>query len=225
MINYKYFGYNMKFLLLMVLFFFVSFEYVSADAWWGEGYRSPEWVRAHGGTTITYKITGTSHPDDYKAMMFRDGKYVEVEFGKHAVFDDAKNGTYVINFYKCDDCTRHRTDKKTKIRDKDKLVASISIVARPGEGVNLIFDASNNTVRIVGVTGRPKPVDPFIAQKKAAQQNEGEMCEYEDVKKETNLLETLSLLSHKVDLENFREANVKNGILPNFAPEKTEETA
>ena len=154
--------YNIKFLMIVVLFFGISFEFVFADAWWGEGYMSPEWVITHGGTLINYTVTGTSHTDDYKAMMFRDGKYVEVEFGKTAQFDDAKNGTYLINFYKCHkSCSDHKFDKKTKIRDKDEIVASITIVARPGQINNLIFNAENNTVQVIGRNGGQKKVNLF----------------------------------------------------------------
>ncbi len=70
-----------------------------AAAWWGEGYKTPEWVLKHGGTIIHYHIVNTNHADKYKAMMFQNGKYVEVEFGNNEHFDDAINGTYTINFY------------------------------------------------------------------------------------------------------------------------------
>ncbi len=214
--------YNIGILFFVMSFFGVTIKDVSADAWWGEGYRSPEWVRAHGGTTISYTVKGTSHTDKYKAMMFRDGQYVEVEFGKHATFDDAKSGTYLINFYKCKDCMKHKFDKKTKIRDKDKLVASITIVARPGEANTLIFDASNNTVQVVGRSGGyvAKKVDPFIAQQAKAKEAEGKKCQYAHAKKQVNKLEQISLLSHVVDRDQFREVNINTGIIPQFLANK-----
>ncbi|XLQ20270.1 MAG: hypothetical protein ACKUBY_00630 [Candidatus Moraniibacteriota bacterium] len=207
--------YNLKFLLVAMLFFAMSFEFVSADAWWGEGYRSPEWVRKNGGTTISYTVKGTSNTDKYKAMMFRDGKYIEVEFGKHATFDDAKNGTYLINFYKCKDCMKHKYDNKEKIRSKDKKVASITIVARPGEENTLIFDASTNTVKVVGRRS-PIKVNPFIAQKKQAQENEGKICKNEQSMKESQRLEQFLLLTNEVDRNKFSDINKEVGILPQF---------
>lgn len=212
--------YNIGILCCAMSFFGVMVKDVSADAWWGDGYRSPEWVRAHGGTTISYTVTGTSHTDRYKAMMFRDGKYVEVEFGKRAVFDDAKSGTYLINFYKCKDCMKHKFDKKTKIRDKDKLVASITIVARPGEENTLVFDASNNTVQVVGRSGGYKKIDPFIAQKAKAKEDEGKRCLYGHAQNQANRLQQLSLLSRKTDCEKFCENNISTGIIPQFLTNK-----
>ena len=211
----KYFLYNV--VLIGVLFFCVSIESVSADAWWGEGYRPPNWVLAHGGTIIKYRVTGTSHADRYKAMMFRNGQYVEVEFGKHATFDDAKNGAYLINFYKCKgSCTHQKYDRKTKLRSRDKLVASITIIARPGESNELIFDASKKVVQIVGRRGIRKKVDVFVAQKKKAQESEGQICQSAHSKKQKNRLEQFLLLTNSTDREKFRSINKKVGILPKF---------
>jgi len=207
--------YNIGALFCVVSFFGVVKD-VSADAWWGEGYRSSQWVRMHGGTTISYTVVGTSHTEDYKAMMFKNGQYVEVEFGKNAIFDDAKNGTYLINFYKCDNCMKQKYNKKTKIRDKDKLVASITIVARPGEANTLVFNASNNTVQVVGRSGGYKKVDSFVAQKKAAQENEGLICEDTQLKMRRNRLEQFLLLTNAVDRDKFRSINRDVGILPTF---------
>lgn len=212
--------YNIGALFFAMSFFNAIVKDVSADAWWGEGYRSPEWVRAHGGTTISYTVKGTSHTDKYKAMMFRDGQYVEVEFGKHAVFDDAKSGTYLINFYKCKDCMKHKFDKKTKIRAKDKLVASITIVARPGEANVLIFDASNNTVQVVGRSGGYKKINSFIAQKAKAKEDDGKKCKYDYAQKQVDKLEQILFLSRKVDGEKFRENNIHANIIPQFLANK-----
>ncbi len=211
--------YNIKFLIIITLFFGVSFEFVSADAWWGEGYKTPEWVIAHGGTLINYKVTGTSHTDHYKAMMFRDGKYVEVEFGKNAQFDDAKDGTYLINFYKCHkSCSDHKFNKKTKIRDKDKIVTSITIVARPGQTNNLIFNAENKTVQVIGRSGGKKieVVDPFVEQVAIAKKYDGETCNYEESQQQSKRLNQFLFLSHNVDAEKFRDVNIDYGILPTF---------
>jgi len=211
---------------ISILFFSVSFfsgivRDVSADAWWGEGYQTPEWVLKHGGTIIKYTVIGTSHPKDYKAMMFRDGKYVEVEFGKSAKFDDAKNGTYLINFYKCHKgCMDQKFYKKTKIRDKDKLIASISIVARPGQVNNLVFNASNATVTVVGRSGGYKKIDLFAQQCKIAKKNKDKICMYTQVQKQKVRLDRLSLLSSTINQEKFYDKNRAMGILPQFLVKK-----
>lgn len=194
---------------------------VYAAAWWGDGARRPEWVVAHGGSIFNYSVTGTSHPDDYKAMMFRDGEYVEVEFGKDATFDDAKNGTYVINFYKCkDSCMPHKFDNKTKIRSSDKKVATITVVARPGETNDLIFDADNKTVFFASRSGFVAPVDPFVAQKKEAQKKEGEKYIYSTAQRKSLRLRQFHYLAESVDNAQYRDHNITVGIVPQYNTHK-----
>lgn len=194
---------------------------VHAAAWWGDGARRPEWVVAHGGSIFKYSVTGTEHPEDYKAMMFRDGKYVEVEFGKNATFDDAKNGTYVINFYKCkDSCEPHKFDNKTKIRSSDKVVATITVVARPGETTNLIFNAESKIVAIGSRGGAIVPVDPFIAHKKEALDKEGERYVYTIAQRKSILLHQFYYLTSSVDDMQYHDHNITVGIVPQFNTHK-----
>ncbi|MCK4635381.1 MAG: hypothetical protein KAT04_05325 [Methylococcales bacterium] len=196
-------------------------ENVSADAWWGEGYRSPEWVRAHGGTTITYTIVGGSSKR-YKGVMFQNGKYVEVEFGNNAVFDDAKNGVYTVSFYKCkDSCMPHKTDNKTKIRSSDKKVATVSVIARPGEDVRLVFNASNNSVTFTsGTAGRP--IDPFLAKKNLAKRHAGQKCEIFNTEEKKEIFMQAALKQDSVNIKDINKY-IKLGLLPESFQEEIEE--
>ncbi len=200
------------------MMFFLCSQTVWAAAWWGEGYRKPGWVVKHGGTIINYSIINAKNTKRYKAMMFQNGKYVEVEFGNNETFDDAKNGTYVIHFYKCKkSCMPHKYDKKTKIRGNDKKVASITIVARPGETNNLIFDAATNRVFLANRSGgAPKPVDPFIAQKKAAEAQKGNRFEYSDAHKKDYRFNQVTYLAPNIDFATFAQINMDTGITPRF---------
>ncbi len=122
-----------------------------ADAWWGEGYRKPQWVLENGGSIIKYTITG-GKSYRYKAMMYRDGKYVEVEFGKNATFDDAKDGVYEIKFYKCEEsCAPHETNNKKKIRKSDDRKGIIFVTARPGETTYIEYNTKKDKAKIVAV--------------------------------------------------------------------------
>ncbi len=171
----------MRFSIVAISFLFVFAPLtVFADAWWGEGYRSPEWVLANGGSIIRYSIVGTSNPDKVKAMMLRDGKYVEIEFGNNATFDDAKDGVYEIKFYECDgSCKPHMTNNKTKIRSSDDRTAIIYVTARPGQTTNIIYDENAETARIVSVSGGAPPKPKYTREQLigfAAEREKGQVC-------------------------------------------------
>lgn len=130
-------------------FFFGAFLFaqnVLADAWWGYGYRSPEWILANGGSIIHFKIKGAGSSDSYKAVLYRDGKYVEVEFGKNGTFDDAKNGTYKVTAYK-GGIGRKETYKG------GKAIASVTVTVRPGETVSVEFSEKNK--QAISSSNRP----------------------------------------------------------------------
>lgn len=180
--NYIHYFFVFSLLLMPV-------SYASADAWWGKGYRPPAWVLANGGSIINYEIKG-GKSDRYKAMMFRDGKYVEVEFGKNATFDDAKNGVYEIKFYKCEgSCKDHETDNKKKIRGSDSRKDTIFVTARPGETTYIEFNSQTNKARATVVqalngarrdpnTPPPPKYTPEQLIEFAALRVEGEYCEH-----------------------------------------------
>lgn len=210
-------------ILLVVTIGFISIsEYVSADAWWGEGYRSPEWVRSHGGTTINYQVVGDS-AKKYKAFLRQNGKYVEVEFGQDATFDDAKDGVYTVTFYKCKgSCMPHKTDNKTKIRSSDKKLSTVTVIARPGEGVRLIFNADNKQISFVsGNAGLP--IDPFLAKKNLARKHAGQQCSIVDTEKKKGIFIGAALKQENVDLSKI-DKYVELGLLPDSFGTKTEET-
>lgn len=135
---------------------FSGASFVYADAWWGEGYRPPNWVLLNGGTIVNYSIVGGKGGDSkYKARMTRGGEYVEVEFGRSGMFDDAKNGTYNIIFYKCKDCEDQKFNRKEKVRDKDKVFASISFNAFSGKNCQMTANADTGTVSTSCSGGKP----------------------------------------------------------------------
>jgi len=136
----------MKILGLCIGIMLVFPLYAQADAWWGEGYKKPDWVLRHGGTIIEYKISGAKKKSGrYKAVMYRNGKYVEAEFGKQAKFDDAKKGVYQIQVIRCDDeCSQ---DKKHKKHKGDKKLLGTTVTAHPGETIRLVFNVKNKTVQ------------------------------------------------------------------------------
>lgn len=114
---------------------------VLADAWWGKGYRTPTWVLSHGGTIINYKINGNASSDRYKAVMYQNGKYVEVEFGKSATFDDAKNGVYTVTFYK-------GGASNTESYKGGKALASVDVRATAGKKIFLTFEEKTKNIAI-----------------------------------------------------------------------------
>jgi hypothetical protein len=198
----------------LILIFLVSFgaKNVLADAWWGEGYRAPDWVRKNGGTTITYTIINGS-AKKYKGMMFQNGQYVEVEFGNNAVFDDAKNGVYTVSFYKCkDSCMPHKYNHKTKIRGSDKKVATTTVIARPGEDVRLVFNAANNSITFTSGTAGRK-IDPFVAVKKLAKEHAGEQDPIFDSAEKQYKFMQLALNQEEINLEDI-DKYIQWGILP-----------
>lgn len=139
---------------------FLAVHHVSADAWWGKGYKTPAWVLANGGTMIISTTVG-SKPNNIKGFLRQGGKYVEVEFGSVMKFDDAKNGVYTISYYNCNkDCRYQLTDNKTKLRGNDSLKTTITVVARPGQTVNITYNSDTNSAAISGAAGRIAPVKP-----------------------------------------------------------------
>lgn len=146
---------------LAALFFF-PVAHVDADAWWGKGYKPPAWVKANGGTIIRANIVGKKS-NHYKGILKRNGKYVEVEFGKNMLFDDAKNGIYTVTFYNCHkDCRYQETDNKKHIRDHDKKEATVSVAARPGQEIRITFDTASKKAWIASGGGRITPTKPKL---------------------------------------------------------------
>lgn len=130
------------YLITVLAFFLLSFpSLVKADSWWGYGYRSADWVLNNGGTIIRYKISGSSASDRYKAVLYQNGKYVEVEFGKSGKFDDAKSGLYTVSFYK------GGIGSETTYKG-GKFLGSINITASNGKKIELVFSETAKTTQI-----------------------------------------------------------------------------
>ncbi|MEA3273408.1 MAG: hypothetical protein U9Q72_02330 [Patescibacteria group bacterium] len=104
-----------------------------ADAWWGEGYRKPDWVRANGGTIVYYAIKGKKSSDRYKARMYQGGERIEIEYGSSGVFDDAKNGAYNISAY-----------------EGSKKIGTVNFSACPGGTLYANFDVKKKSASISG---------------------------------------------------------------------------
>jgi len=137
----------------------------SARSWWGTGYRNPAWVLAHGGTVVYYEIVANGASDRYKAVMYQDGKFVEVENGKKGKFDDPKNNVYTITAFQ-GGIERHKTERGGK-----KLLSSGPIVARPGETIWVVFDVNADKVSVssdrrIARPAAPKKTVPVAAEKK-----------------------------------------------------------
>lgn len=150
--NFTLIKYKILSLSIFILLAIPMYQ-VSADAWWGKGYKKPSWVKAHGGTIIYVNVIGKDKYD-YKGILRRDGKYVEVEFDKKMLFDDAKNGLYTITFYDCGkDCRYQLTHDKTHIRNKDKKKFTIKVMARGGEDVYMVYDTNSDKAWLTSKAG------------------------------------------------------------------------
>jgi hypothetical protein len=131
--------------LLVSIFFLFSFaiffpKIVQADAWWGEGYRSPEWVKANRGTIVYYAIKGKKRSDKYKARMYQGSQRIEIEYGSSGIFDDAISGSYSIS--------------ASEGNDK---IGSVSFSACPGGTLYANFDADKETASISACQKRVAP--------------------------------------------------------------------
>lgn len=130
--------------LMLLVFASVSFAVneASADAWWGEGARSKEWVLTHGGTIIKYKIVANGAKDRYKAVLYKNGKAVEWENGKTGVFDDAKNSTYTISALK------GGIEKKKTSKGGKKILSSGPIKALAGRTMYVLLNDLTGKVTV-----------------------------------------------------------------------------
>lgn len=166
---------------------------VSADAWWGEGYRKPEWVLSHGGTIVYFEMENISgESDEYKAVMYdSDGKYIEVEYGTKGVFDDAKNGVYKI---KAD-----RGVENEETYKGGRSFAVIEIIAHPGETIRLKFDYKKRKVKMT--TNYVKPVSsPIIKTIPDSVPNSSNAIKLEDESVETQQqIETSQLSDFQIE--------------------------
>lgn len=214
--------------ILLLLFLSATFVFVggigrvSADAWWGYGYRTPKWVLSHGGTIIYYEIENISgEGNEYKAVMYdEDGDYVEKEFGKKAVFDDAKNGVYKISAY--------RGGTKNKLTYKGgKKFASITVTAHPGETIKIKFNYKKKSAKMT--TDYVKPVPKPVAKKAAPSAPEPEVEPAAEVQEEVEEISEPSLQDEALmtteenenQFDEFMEAYVHPDAMAEESGERT----
>lgn len=120
--------------------------FVWAKAWWGEGAKPQKWILNHGGTLIRYKIENYSgSKKEYKVVMYsKKGKYIEAEWGVEGIFDDAKDGVYVIKARRGD-----LIDYEVKEnRQEGKTFATVKLTAHPGESIDIKFDYKKKKAKI-----------------------------------------------------------------------------
>ncbi len=168
--------------LIILATVFLPLSHIEAAGWWGNGYKPPAWILANGGSIIRLNIRG-GDAEEFKAFMTKAGKYVEVEFGDNMLFDDAKDGTYVITVYDCNrDCSYQERNDKKRLRGNDSKKASISVVARPGKTTYLTYDTDKKTLFVTGSdvpkAAPPKPqLTPAQLIAQAAVADQGKACD------------------------------------------------
>jgi hypothetical protein len=140
----------MKKILFFGSFMFILFPaIVLAEAWWGDGARPKKWVLKHGGTIINFNIVNyDGSKEEYKAVMYdKEGHFTEVEFGTSGMFDDARNGTYIIKAKRDDPLNYGNKDRD--VRGEGDTFASAKVIAHPGESINIKFDYKKRKAKIV----------------------------------------------------------------------------
>ncbi len=127
-----------KFLAGIVIMFFLCPHFTQATSWWGVGVKPDKWILNHGGTLIRFEIVNyNGSKKEYKAVMYnKKGKYVEAEWGTQGLFDDAKDGVYVIKAKRGDSIDYMVKDQ----REDGKTFAKIKLTAHPGETIKIKFD-------------------------------------------------------------------------------------
>lgn len=152
------------FTLGLLFILFCAPQIVFARAWWGEGYRSPEWVVANGGTILYYDCSnrrGDVTVDLYTA----NGAVIETERGKSGIFDDGLAGA---GYY-------------LKAKDKkDKFKSAVFTMKRGSTNyVTLDFKEEEATFSFgatTGILGLQTP-RPKVIQKEEPKEEEREVVE------------------------------------------------
>lgn len=138
--------------------------FVLATSWWGIGVRSDKWILNHGGTIIRFDIEDHSGSrKEYKAVMYDEkGKYVEAEWGIQGMFDDAKDGIYMIKAKRGEEADFGVKDN----REEGKTFAKIKFTAHPGETIKIKFNYKKKSAKmttdyvapVVKIPAKPVPV-------------------------------------------------------------------
>jgi hypothetical protein len=134
------------FLVIVITSLLVAKD-ASADAWWGEGYRSPDWVISNGGTLIYFNFKNASGNDkNLKINLYTaSGAVIETEReDRKGVFDDGVAGqAYYL-----------------KAKDGDKKVQSKVFVMKRGSTnyATVNMKSKDISIKLAGNSVAPKKV-------------------------------------------------------------------
>lgn len=124
---------------------------VLADAWWGEGYRSPQWVVANGGAILYYK-SDHKKGDVVVDLYTSSGAVIETERGSRGIFDDALAGhSYYLK-------AKDRKEKfKSQVFTLRRNSTNYVTLDFKKEKSHFSFGASTGILGVQKVAPKPKP--------------------------------------------------------------------
>jgi hypothetical protein len=119
------------FTIVFFLFFSLFWQDVLATGWWGDDVKSDNWILKHGGSLIRFEIINKQgDAREYKAVLTRSGKNIEIELGKQGLFDEARSDRYKVTFYR-------GGDGKKFFKNLGSEIASKSFETHSGESIKL----------------------------------------------------------------------------------------
>lgn len=135
-----------KILAGMAIMFFLCPHFTQATSWWGVGVKPDKWILNHGGTLIRFEIVNyNGSKKEYKVVMYnKKGKYVEAEWGTQGLFDDAKDGVYVLKAKRGDSIDYLIKEE----REDGKTFATKKLTAHPGETIKIKFDYKKKSAKV-----------------------------------------------------------------------------
>src|SRR3989339_1869148 len=148
--------------LLSVIPFLLSLFFAQnalATSWWGEGVRSDNWILSRGGALIRFEIVNKRGDSrEYKAVLTRSSKNIEVETGKQGLFDDARTDRYKVTFYR-------GGDGKKSFNNLGGEIASKTFDVHKGESIKLRLNYEAKKVSMETTYVKPEKAKPVIAVK------------------------------------------------------------
>jgi hypothetical protein len=186
--------------------FFAFLEIASADSWWGYGYRDKAWVLKHGGSLIRFEIYNREgESDEYKAVLTKKGKNIEVEIGKSGIFDDALPGEYKVTFYR-------GGNKRKSFDEKGKEIDSIKLNIHAGEQIWLKLNYKKKKISMttdyVQPVAKIKKTVTADTQQESIQPSEQKLGQQEEVQ-ENNVEGQVEDTEFSMNFENiiFKDEN------------------
>jgi hypothetical protein len=145
----------------IVLAVFLSTEDVLAQGWWGKGVKSDNWILQNGGALIRFEIYNKQgESNEYKTLLTRSGKKIEVELGKQGIFDDGRDNRYKVTFYRGGD----------GLKSFDNLgneIASKTFDVHKGESIKLRLNYKTKKISFETTYVEPEEEDEKKEEKKA----------------------------------------------------------